>query len=110
MSKPIQIAEVLTANRLSDGLVVFLTADDSWAEEIEQATIASTKTDAKELESKGLAAEANNLVVGPYLIAVMEDNGRPRAAHIREHLRTRGPSVRPDLGRQALGDRDPCHR
>jgi len=41
------------------------------------------------------------VVVGPYLIDVIDDNGRPRAALIREHLRTLGPSVRRDLGKQA---------
>lgn len=95
------IRQVLTANRLRDGLVVFLTDGAAWSPWIEDSAIASTREAALDLEAKGVAAAKANIVVGPYLMDVVETNGRPRAAHIREHLRTLGPSVRRDLGKQA---------
>ncbi len=41
-------------------------------------------------------------VVDPYLVAVeIAAEGAPRPRHYREALRALGPSVRPDLGKQA---------
>ena len=95
------IRQVLTANTLRDGLVVFMTDGAAWSPWIEDAAIVTTKDAALELEGKGNIAAKANHVVGPYLIDVIEENGRPRAALIREHLRCLGPSVRKDLGKQA---------
>jgi hypothetical protein len=99
VEKPVR--QVLTANLLKDGLVVFMTDGSAWSPWIEDSAIATTKAAALELEAKGNLAAKSNLVVGPYLIDVIDDKGRIRASHIREHLRTLGPTVRPDLGKQA---------
>jgi len=96
-----EIRQVLTANLLRDGLVVFMTEGAAWSPWIEDAAIVTTKEAALELEGQGNIAAKANVVVGPYLIDVIDDNGRTRAALIREHLRTLGPSVRRDLGKQA---------
>jgi sulfite reductase (NADPH) hemoprotein beta-component len=40
-------------------------------------------------------------VVDPYLADVSLETGAPVPTHFREVYRTRGPSNRPDLGRQA---------
>ena len=95
------LRQVLTANLLRDGLVVFMTDGAAWSPWIEDAAIVTSKEAALELEGKGNIAAKSNIVVGPYLIDVVDDNGRPRAALIREHLRTLGPTVRRDLGKQA---------
>ena len=95
------IRQVLTANLLRDGLVVFMTDGAAWSPWIEDAAIVTDKAAALELDGRGNIAAKANLVVGPYLIDVIVENGRPRAAHIREHLRTLGPTVRRDLGKQA---------
>ena len=100
-AKKTDLRQVLTANLLRDGLVVFMTDGAAWSPWIEDAEIVTTKETALELEGKGNIAAKANVVVGPYLIDVIEENGRPRAALIREHLRTLGPSVRLDLGKQA---------
>ena len=95
------IRQVLTANLLRDGLVVFMTDGAAWSPWIEDAAIATSKDAALELDAKGSIAAKANLVVGPYLIDVVDEQGRPRAALLREHLRTLGPTVRTDLGKQA---------
>lgn len=100
-AKKADIRQALTANLLRDGLVVFMTDGAAWSPWIEDAAIVASKEAALELEGKGTIAAKANVVVGPYLIEVIEENGRPRAALIREHLRTLGPSVRTDLGKQA---------
>jgi Protein of unknown function (DUF2849) len=48
-----------------------------------------------------------NEVVDAYLIEVAREEGQVRPLKLREYLRTVGPSVRTDLGKQArtAGDR-----
>jgi hypothetical protein len=92
--------QVMTANRLTDGIVVFL-GRDGWVECIDEATLATQEPQAKALDALGRQAEAVNEVVGAYLIDVVREETGLRPLRLREYLRTRGPSVRPDLGRQA---------
>ena len=93
-------AQVMTANRLLDGEVVFLGAD-GWVERIEEATVATADGQAMALEALGRQAVAVNEVVDAYLIEVAQEDGRLRPVKLREYLRTVGPSVRTDLGKQA---------
>ena len=103
MAPPKEIRQVLTANHLKGGQVVFLGEGGSWSNWIDEAVVARTKERAAELESKGNEQQKLNVVVGPYLVDVAEENGKLHCVHIREHLRTLGPSVRTDLGKQADG-------
>ena len=43
---------VVTANRLIDGIVVYLAPDGSWTEEIGRARIAETEDETKALEER----------------------------------------------------------
>ena len=91
--------EIITANRLGDGLVIFLTAE-GWSADINDATVAETGDQTRALLA--LAEADAGQVVGPYEIAVERgDDGGLRPLKYREVLRTRGPSVRVDLGYQA---------
>ena len=101
MAEKKPLRQVLTANLLKDGLVVFMTDGHAWSPWIEDAAIVTSKDAALDLEAHGNAAAKANVVVGPYLIDVIDVDGRPRAAHIREYIRCVGPSVRLDLGKQA---------
>ncbi len=58
---------------------------------------------AKALEARGVEAMKANVVTGSYLFAAERRDGRVRASHIRERIRTLGPTVREDLGKQAEG-------
>ncbi|MEY4091833.1 MAG: hypothetical protein RLZZ496_1015, partial [Pseudomonadota bacterium] len=43
-----------------------------------------------------------NRIVDPYLAQVqIGGDGAPVPVHYRERMRTRGPTIRPDLGKQA---------
>ena len=95
--------QVMTANRLGDGIAVFLTRTGSWSERIDDAVLAVEPQAATALEARGNEAVAANLVTGPYLFDASRENGAIRASHIRERIRTLGPTVRTDLGKQADG-------
>ncbi len=85
---------IATANRLQDGLVVFLDEDGDWTRDLRAARIAQDDAEAVELESEGAAAVAANLVVAPYLVEVAAHNGSgflPVAN--RERIRIGGPTV-----------------
>jgi Protein of unknown function (DUF2849) len=93
-------ASIITANRLDDGFVVYLTADGGWSARLADGALHDEAAAAARLAAlPGEGAEA--VVIGPYAIAVELDGGAPRPLGQRERLRTLGPSVRPDLGYQA---------
>lgn len=98
-----EIGKVLTANRLADGVVVFLAPDGRWSEAIDGAVVALEPQAAAALAERGKRAEALNLVTDSYLVEVERRHGRVRPLHIRERIRTLGPTVRPDVGKQAEG-------
>jgi hypothetical protein len=95
--------QIVTANRLRDGIVVFLNRSGEWTERIDDATLALEPAAAAALESRAKADEKATLVTGTYLVDAERRDGRIRASHIRERLRTLGPTVRLDLGKQAEG-------
>jgi hypothetical protein len=95
--------QIVTANRLRDGIVVFLNRSGQWSERIDEATLALEPEAARALETRAKADEAGCVVTGSYLIDAERQEGRIRAAHIRERMRTLGPTVRHDLGKQAEG-------
>ena len=88
--------QVLTANRLSDGVVVFLDAEGGWSEHIAAARIAE-KAEAEALAKAGEIGAAE--VVAPYLIDVTLEADGPRPLRYRERIRTFGPSIHPEFGK-----------
>jgi hypothetical protein len=95
--------QVMTANRLRDGDVVFLTRSGVWDVRIDEAALALEPQAAKALEARAADDVKANLVTGPYLFDAERVNGKIRALHIRERIRTLGPTVRMDHGKQAEG-------
>jgi hypothetical protein len=88
---------VLTANRLHDGIVVYLAADGRWVESIEDAAVAHAPEETHALEEQGARDSAANLVVEPYLAEVAEAGGRRLPARMRERVRVEGPSILDDV-------------
>ncbi|WP_416899818.1 MAG: DUF2849 domain-containing protein [Minwuia sp.] len=80
----------ITANRLNDGVVIFLTAD-GWSESLTDAEIAEGND-----AMAGLLARAEaepHIAVGPYEIAVERTETGIRPTKYREVIRTTGPSI-----------------
>jgi hypothetical protein len=103
------MAQVLIASRLSDGLVVFLAGVQSsgaaeWALHLDSALVVEDDARAKELLAVGEAEAARRqTILDPYLIEVVEEQGRLRPTKYREVIRCLGPTIRLDLGKQAEG-------
>ena len=103
------MSQVVIASDLSDGRVVFLSRDArpgavAWVRHLEDSAVANDEDRASELLSLGEAdAEARHEVVDPYLIDVEERAGELRPTKYREVIRCLGPTIRPDLGKQARG-------
>jgi hypothetical protein len=97
-----QHPQILTANDLIEGDVIFL-GPAGWIRDHRLARIARSPEDASALEAFGQAELVLNRIVDPYLNDVsLSENGVISPVHYRERLRTAGPSVRTDLGKQAL--------
>lgn len=83
--------QIVTANRLIDGRVVFRDADGGWSE---------TFAEAVRLDEKGAAAAvaasaadvAARRIVDPYAVDVVEVDGRTEPKSVREKIRTTGPT------------------
>lgn len=95
--------QLITANRLRDGIVVFMTRTGEWSETIDEAALALEPEAAAALEARAKEDEQRTLVTGSYLVDAERVGGRVRASHIRERMRALGPTVRIDLGKQAEG-------
>ncbi len=95
--------QMVTANRLVDGVVVYLAADGRWCERCAEGCVAEDAPSASQLLATAEAAVAACQVVGPYLIDVVPGDGGPRPRRYREQIRAAGPSIRSDLGKQAEG-------
>ena len=96
MSKTPQIS-VLTANRLGDGIVVFLDFEGAWNEDIAAAVVARSPDEVKALEDRGTYDAARNVVVEPYLVEVREGGGGLIPIRYRERVRVSGPSILDDV-------------
>ena len=99
----IEKGQVMTANRLRDGEVVFLTRSGHWNERIDEAVLAQEPQALSALETRAEEDVKATLVTGHYLFDAERIDGKIRASHIRERIRTVGPTVRLDLGKQSEG-------
>lgn len=103
------MAQVVLASRLGDGRVVFLAKGSTagaveWGAMIRDAAVAQDEAAAAELLALGEAdAGERHLVVDPYLIDVEGEGDALTPTKYREVIRTLGPTIRTDLGKQAEG-------
>ena len=78
---------VVTANRLIDGIVVYLAADGGWTEEIGRARLAETEEETKALEAEAAKDVALRKVVAVYPMAVALHDGTVDPLSVRERIR-----------------------
>lgn len=93
--------KIVTANRLDDGIVVFLGRSLRWADQI--GDVAPFEDDDAVERALALAARAveNREIVEPYAIDVSCEPDGLMPVRLREVIRAKGPTVRLDLGKQA---------
>ena len=84
------IPKVVTANRLREGDVVYLTANNLWSPHHHEAELIEDEAHA---QLRLLHAAGQKLVVvGAYLADAKAGANGPEPVHFREAFRTRGPS------------------
>jgi hypothetical protein len=91
------MSQMIIANRLRDGRVVFLGAEDRWEAAIESGALVEADEDTARLLAIATRHEADGLVVDPQPIEVVVEEGKRRPTAIREAIRAFGPTVRTDL-------------
>jgi hypothetical protein len=101
MAAPKSGPQMLTANRLRDGEVLYRKGG-GW---VEQLTDADVYPDSAAADAALVAAQAEltrNEFVAPYLFEVREKDGRVVPVKEREIIRAAGPTVHPHTGKQAV--------
>lgn len=84
---------VLTANRLHDGIAVWLASDGQWSLSLRDALLARHDDAVAALEAAGRRALDDNRVVDVNLIEVEETPRGPRPFRLRERIRAEGPTI-----------------
>jgi hypothetical protein len=90
----------LTASRLVDGAVIYW-RNGAWIETFADADVFADKASADAALAAAQAFVKARVVVNPYLFPVRVDDDGVHAVEEREIVRSEGPSVRRDLGKQA---------
>lgn len=91
--------QIITANRLGDGAVVYLTADRRWTEEFAESGLIAGKEAAEAELLKANEFVKARLVIGPYLIDAEETEEGPKPTSTRERIRaSRRPTIEADVG------------
>jgi len=81
----------VTANRLTDGVVVWRTADDGWSVDLADAAIVTTADEAIALLAD--AQKRDIEAVGAYVApVVLEADGAVLPGNLRERIRVAGPT------------------
>jgi hypothetical protein len=86
--------QIVTANRLTDGAVIFLSEDGTWTTIMSEATVAAGPAVAETLLATGERDAAAARVVGPYLVAVDVAEGVVVPTALRERIRASGLTFR----------------
>jgi hypothetical protein len=90
-------SQIVTANELVNGTVVYRTPEGRWTTHIGAAQGVVGEPDAKALLALAEADVARQLVVGPYLVEVEGTPGHWQHKSWRERIRAEGPTVPHDF-------------
>ncbi|MHA1517974.1 MAG: DUF2849 domain-containing protein [Alphaproteobacteria bacterium] len=79
---------VVTANRLDDGIVVYLAPGGAWTEDIAEAERAETDDEVKSLQAIAQVAERDRIVISVYPMPIeVKDDGTVDPISVRERIR-----------------------
>ena len=94
------LPQMLTASRLRDGEAVWW-KDGSWVTDLGHGQIFPDDATAEAALKAAEGAVKANLVVNPYLFEVRVADGTVRPVKEKDVIRSAGPSVHTNLGKQA---------
>ena len=92
--------QMLTANRLRDGDVLYRKGD-GWVLMLAEGEVYADQASADAALARATAELARNEFVAPYLFEVRDMNGKIKPVKEREIIRAAGPTVHPHTGKQA---------
>jgi hypothetical protein len=95
--------QIVTANRLNDGFVVYLTGSHEWSADIDDSARALSPKFGEQLLTAARRAVDTQEIIEPYLIDVDDRSDRISPVKYRERIRAAGPSTQD-------ADRDPSRR
>ncbi len=93
VARPPKSTQAITANRLTDGRVVFLTAAESWDHSVDKAAVYADPAAAEAGLAIAAKAAAAGEIVDAYAIAVAAENGHVTPTILRERIRATGPTI-----------------
>ncbi|MEO8894416.1 MAG: DUF2849 domain-containing protein [Rhizomicrobium sp.] len=93
------VLKILTASQLRTGDVLYW-REGSWIESLAGAEILADDAAAEAAMASAQESVAANQVVTPYLFDVRQTKGELVPVKEREIIRSLGPSVRPNTGKQ----------
>ena len=83
---------VVTANRTSDGVVIWRNAAQGWSTDLSDAAVVRTADEARVLLSESAADDVG--AIGPYIAPVeLKDDGVIAPGNLREQIRTAGVTI-----------------
>ena len=83
---------MVTANRTSDGIVIYRTAQHGWSSRLADAAIVRTSDDARALLVESIADDVG--AIGAYIAPVeIKDGGEIKPGNLREHIRSEGLTI-----------------
>jgi len=97
----VQPPQALTANRLRTGDVLYWSRGE-WVDSFAEAEIFPEPATADEALQAAHQFVTDRIVVSPYLFPVRLDADGAHPVEEREIIRAAGPSIHPNLGKQAV--------
>ena len=97
---PARLPQMLTASRLEDGEAVWWTKM-GWVEQLAEGELLLDEPSADAALKSAEADAKANLVVNPYLFEVRANAGAIKPVKEKEIIRSAGPSIHGNLGKQA---------
>ena len=88
--------KAITANRLRQGDIVYLTDSGKWSNHLNESRISDDDSVVQEMMAQAEADVAARLVVSVYAMEVVEIDGILQPLSTREIIRAAGPTVRAD--------------
>jgi hypothetical protein len=83
---------IVTANRTSDGVVIYRNRAQGWSTGLSEAAIVSNADDARALLAEAVADDVG--AVGPYIAPVeLKDGEEIKPGNLREYIRQKGVSI-----------------
>jgi sulfite reductase (NADPH) hemoprotein beta-component len=102
------VLQIVTGNRLRDGVVIYFAGAGEWSPAIDKA-LAAEGDHANALLAEAQAGLPPLPAVGPVLIEVTREGDHLRPVSLRERIRATGPTTGPMTGHTAL-DANPAER